>query len=63
MDSPVVPNDGDALMGALVAAAGKNCETVLHASGNRILSMRGERTNFDGGLVGPTHGTRSAAFY
>ncbi len=31
MDSPVVPNDGDAFMGALVAAAGKNCETVVHA--------------------------------
>jgi hypothetical protein len=31
MDSPVVPNDGNASMGALVVAAGKNCETILHA--------------------------------
>ena len=31
MDSTVVPNDGDAVMSALVAAAGKNHETLLHA--------------------------------
>ncbi len=31
MDSPVVPYDGDALMAAFVAAAGKDCETLLHA--------------------------------
>jgi hypothetical protein len=31
IDSTVVPNDGDAAMGALVAAAGKNCEKLLHA--------------------------------
>jgi hypothetical protein len=31
MDSTVVPNDSDAVMGALVAAAGKNHEPLLHA--------------------------------
>jgi hypothetical protein len=38
MDSPVVPNDGNASMGALVGAAGKNCETLFHAKLQGILS-------------------------